>query len=191
MKVGFYLSIAGSLLVGLAPRGGLAAAALLTGRALQGLGRVHHASTLALVKAYWDGAARQRAISLWSISWGGSGVAALFGGLVTEHLGWRFIFFASVGVALAGLLLTRGTPESRAEGKGAYRFDVLGVTAFMIAMVALQVVVTQANRLGWRTPSVVLLAAVALIFGALFFPAGTRLRQVMNDNYFCRRICLG
>jgi MFS transporter, DHA2 family, multidrug resistance protein len=176
MKAGFYLSIVGSLLVGLAPGGRLAASALLVGRALQGLsGACIMPASLALVKAYWDGAARQRAISLWSIgSWGGSGLSALFGGLVAQNLGWRYIFFASVVVAFAGLLLTRGTPESKAESKKAYRFDLAGVTAFMIAMIALQVVVTQGNGLGWSSPSVLVLAAVALVFGALFFRVEAR-----------------
>src|SRR5690625_5608261 len=80
---GFVLSIAGSLLVGFAPSGGLGGTFLMLGRILQGLsGAFIMSASLALVKAYWQGAARQRAISLWSIgSWGGSGFAALFGGL--------------------------------------------------------------------------------------------------------------
>src|SRR5205823_3105716 len=118
----FYLSIVGSLLVGLAPGGRWASSFLLTGRALQGLsGACIMPASLALVKTYWDGAARQRAVSLWSIgSWGGSGLCALFGGLVTQSLGWRYIFIASVVVALLGLVLMRGTPESRARNKATY-----------------------------------------------------------------------
>jgi MFS transporter, DHA2 family, multidrug resistance protein len=125
VRIGFYLSIVGSLLVGLAPVGRWATSFLMTGRALQGLsGACIMPASLALVKTYWDGAARQRAVSLWSIgSWGGSGVCALFGGLVTQSLGWRYIFFASVVVALLGLALMRGTPESRATNKTTYRFD--------------------------------------------------------------------
>jgi len=150
VKIGFYLSILGSLLVGLAPAGTLAAAFLLTGRALQGLsGACIMPASLALVKTYWVGAPRQRAVSLWSIgSWGGSGLCSLFGGLVTQNFGWRYIFFASVLVAIIGLILIHDTPESRAEGKGSYKFDFAGVISFMIAMVALQIVVTQGNRLG-------------------------------------------
>ncbi|HXU07189.1 MAG TPA: MFS transporter, partial [Polyangia bacterium] len=142
VRAGFYLSIAGSLLVGLAPGGRLASAFLLAGRALQGLsGACIMPASLALVKAYWQGAARERAVSLWSIgSWGGSGFCSLFGGLVAHNLGWRYIFFASVAVALIGLLLIRGTPESRVESHGRYKFDLAGVATFTVAMVALQVV---------------------------------------------------
>ncbi len=71
-------------------------------------------ASLALVKAYWEGAGRQRAISMWSMgSWGGSGFAALFGGLVAENVGWRWIFFACAAVSVIGMLMVRGTPESK------------------------------------------------------------------------------
>src|SRR5690348_1433489 len=122
---GFVLSIIGSLLVGLAPSGRLASSFLLGGRICQGLsGACIMPASLALVKAYWDGAARQRAISLWSMgSWGGSGFAALFGGLMAENVGWRWIFIAGAAISLVGMLMLAGTPESRAETKGAYKFD--------------------------------------------------------------------
>ncbi len=101
VQIGFYLSIIGSLLIAIAPTGSMATAFLLVGRALQGVSAACiMPASLALVKTYWDGPARQRAVSLWSIgSWGGSGVCSLFGGLVADNIGWRYIFFASIVVA--------------------------------------------------------------------------------------------
>jgi DHA2 family multidrug resistance protein-like MFS transporter len=97
---GFVLGIVGSLLVGIAPPGRLAVPLLMLGRICQGLSAAFiMPASLALIKTYWDGAARQRAVSLWSMgSWGGSGFAALFGGVMTENVGWRWIFFASAAV---------------------------------------------------------------------------------------------
>jgi DHA2 family multidrug resistance protein-like MFS transporter len=171
VRIGLYLSIVGSLFVALAPAGTLGSTFLLVGRALQGLsGACIMPASLALIRAYWAGAARQRAISLWSIgSWGGSGLCSLFGGLMAQHLGWRYIFFASVLVAIIGLILMTGTPESKSERGDAYVFDLPGVTTFMVAMVALQVVVTQGNSLGWISAPAMVLMAVTLIFGFLFF----------------------
>ena len=82
----FILGVIGSLLVGLAPAGGLAVPLLMLGRIAQGLSAAFiMPASLALIQAYWDGAGRQRAVSLWSMgSWGGSGFAALFGGLMAE-----------------------------------------------------------------------------------------------------------
>jgi DHA2 family multidrug resistance protein-like MFS transporter len=154
VQLGFVLNIIGSLLVGLAPAGGLASASLIVGRICQGLSAACiMPASLALVKAYWTGVGRQRAISLWSMgSWGGSGFAALFGGLVAANLGWRWIFLGCVAVSVAGMLMVRGTPESKVQTPGRYRVDVKGIATFMVAMIALQVLLTQGTTLGWLSP---------------------------------------
>ncbi|WP_407279837.1 MFS transporter [Aromatoleum evansii] len=171
MTIGFYLSVLGSALIATAPVGSFGTAFLMVGRALQGVSAACiMPASLALVKTYWDGAGRQRAVSLWSIgSWGGSGMCSLFGGLMTANFGWRYIFLVSIVVALVGLFLVRGTPESKAETSGSYKFDFAGVIAFMITMVALQIVVTQGNKLGWTSPLILGLIAVVIIVGSLFF----------------------
>ncbi|MGN6173683.1 MAG: MFS transporter [Streptosporangiaceae bacterium] len=167
---GFVLSIVGSLLVGLAPAGALAASSLILGRICQGLSAACiMPASLALVKAYWDGAGRQRAVSLWSMgSWGGSGFAALFGGLLAQNVGWRWIFVGSAAVSVIGMLLVRGTPESRVAASGGYVFDIKGILTFLVAMVALQVFATQGARLGWTSPAALGLLAASLVFGFLF-----------------------
>lgn len=167
---GFILSIVGSLLVGLAPSGTLASISLILGRVCQGLsGACIMPASLALVKTYWDGAGRQRAVSFWSIgSWGGSGFAALFGGLMAANVGWRWIFFGAAAVSLVGMLMVRGTPESRSAGKADYRFDTMGVVTFMIAMVALLVVATQGARLGWTSAATLGLLVTGIVFVILF-----------------------
>jgi len=170
VQLGFVFSIVGSLLVGLAPRGPLAAPALILGRVCQGLsGACIMPASLALVKAYWQGAARQRAVSLWSIgSWGGAGFAALFGGVMAANVGWRWIFLAGAIVSAIGMLLVRGTPESRAEARDDYRFDTAGVLTFMIAMVALLVLATEGSALGWTSGASLGLLAAAVVFAIVF-----------------------
>ena len=176
---GFVLGIVGSMLVGAAPPGALAVPLLMFGRILQGLSAAFiMPSSLALIKAYWDGASRQRAVSLWSMgSWGGSGFAALFGGLMAENVGWRWIFFASAALSAIGMLMVRGTPESKAAADGTYRFDTMGVLTFMVTMVALQVLSTQGSEIGWTNPITVGLAAIAAVVGVLFVTAETRARH--------------
>lgn len=168
---GFILSIVGSLLVGLAPSGPLASASLMLGRICQGLsGACIMPASLALVKAYWEGVGRQRAVSLWSMgSWGGSGFAALFGGLMAQNVGWRWIFFASAAVSMIGMLMVRGTPESRVEAKRGYKFDTRGVLTFMVAMVALEVFATQGAKFGWASAASLGLLAISVVFGVIFF----------------------
>jgi DHA2 family multidrug resistance protein-like MFS transporter len=44
-------------------------------------------------------------------------------------------------------MLIHGTPESKAESQKNYKFDFAGIISFMITMVALQLFVTQGNKL--------------------------------------------
>ena len=81
IKIGLALSIAGSALIAFSPAG--TAGFLIVGRIIQGLSAACILpSTLALIKSYYQGAERQRAISIYSMgAWGGSGLTSLFGGL--------------------------------------------------------------------------------------------------------------
>lgn len=178
---GFIFSIVGSLLVALAPAGAMGSTFLTLGRICQGLsGAFIMPASLALVKAYWDGAGRQRAVSLWSMgSWGGSGFAALFGGLMAQNLGWRSIFFAGAAISVIGMLMVRGTPESRAQAKTDYKLDLGGIVTFMIAMVALQIFATQGAKFGWGSALSLSLLALAAVFGIIFF-----LLERNNPNAF-------
>ena len=130
---------------------------LIAGRIIQGLSAACiMPATLALMKAYFADKERQRALSFWSIgSWGGSGVCSLFGGLVASSLGWRWIFWMSIAVAALSYLLIKGTPESRMPDAEHRPFDWAGFIAFIIAMVAVNVVIGQGSALGWLSPIVI------------------------------------
>ncbi len=170
VKYGFCFSIIGSLLVGLTPVGGGAGAVLILGRIFQGLsGAAIMPASLALVKAYWEGKERQRAISLWSMgSWGGSGFAALFGGLMVG-VGWRYIFYAAAAISLIGLLMIWNTPESKAEVSDNKKTDFAGIITFMLSMIGLQLLVSKGSEFGWTSPLGITLIVVTVIFAILFF----------------------
>ncbi|HEY9499239.1 MAG TPA: MFS transporter [Terrimesophilobacter sp.] len=180
MYLGIYLSIAGSLLIAITPEqaGGITDAALLGGRIIQGLSAACiMPSTMALIKTFYDGKARQRALSFWSIgSWGGSGFCALFGGLMaTSALGWRSIFWISIVLSVLALFLVRGTPESRAEPQTRHAsFDWGGLIAFIVALVALNVYISQGPVIGWLSLSGIALVVVSVIGVLTFFAIETR-----------------
>jgi DHA2 family multidrug resistance protein-like MFS transporter len=167
--IGNVLSILGGVLVVLAT-GSLSLPFLLTGRAIQGLSAACiMPATMALLKAYWDGAARQRAVSMWSIgSWGGSGAAALFGGFVASVLNWRIIFYVSIVISIVSILLIRGIPESKAEGTHK-RFDVAGFAIFIISVLAIMIVLIFGRQMGWGQPRTLLLIAIAIIGSVAFY----------------------
>jgi hypothetical protein len=74
-------------------------------------------------------------------------------------------FLCVCGSVVIGMLMVRGTRESRAEAKGAYTFDTIGVVTFMVAVVALQVLATQGAKFGWTSAISLALLAAAIVFG--------------------------
>lgn len=165
--IGFMLSIIGSACLILSDN----VALFFFGRILQGLsGAFIMPATLALVKTYYDGKERQRALSFWSIgSWGGSGVCALAGGAVATYLGWQWIFIFSIICSLLGMLLIGGTPESRVESASQERFDFRGLAAFIIGMISMNLVITKGAVMGWTSPTTLGLAALCLVSLVVFF----------------------
>ncbi|MCQ6281485.1 MFS transporter [Bacillus sp. EB600] len=159
--IGLILSIIGSLLLVITQ----GATLLIIGRIIQGLSAACiMPSTIALVKEYYEGADRQRALSFWSIgSWGGSGVCSFAGGAIATYMGWRWIFIFSIIFALLGMLLIKDTPESKAESKGAFKFDVRGLTILVVTLLALNLFITRGKDWGWTSAPILICLAVAII----------------------------
>ncbi len=167
--IGLLLSIIGSFLIVISPSG--TALFLLAGRILQGLSAACiMPATLALMKAYYDGKERQRALSFWSIgSWGGSGLCSLFGGLVASTIGWRWIFVMSIIVAIISYLLIRKTPENKSNVRDEKAFDWAGLIAFIVAMLTINLVIGQGASVGWLNPYILICVGIFVISLVVFF----------------------
>ena len=165
-NIGLILSIIGSLCLVLAN----GAILLLIGRVIQGLSAACiMPATIALMKAYFEGKERQRALSYWSIgSWGGSGFCSFFGGAVATYMGWKWIFIFSIVFAVLALWLIKDTPESKAASTGNTKFDSSGLVIFIITMLALNIFITQGAEMGWTSWISLVLVAVTII-GAIVF----------------------
>jgi DHA2 family multidrug resistance protein-like MFS transporter len=90
---------------------------------------------------------------------------------MANNVGWRWIFILCAAASVLGLLMVRGTPESKVHGtsgSSGYQLDIKGIATFMVAMVALQVLVTLGGTLGWTSIASVVLLATAVIVGFLF-----------------------
>ncbi|HGI6883381.1 TPA: MFS transporter [Listeria monocytogenes] len=165
--IGLILSIIGSLLLVVTQGSTL----LIIGRIIQGLSAACiMPATLALMKTYFDGADRQRALSYWSIgSWGGSGICSFAGGAIATYMGWRWIFIISIVFALLGMLLIKGTPESKVVQNTKAKFDSFGLVLFVIAMVCLNLIITRGATFGWTSPITITMLVVFLVSAGLFF----------------------
>jgi EmrB/QacA subfamily drug resistance transporter len=141
-------------------------ASLDVARALQGVGGAAlFATALALIGAEYDGLARARAIAVWG-STVGLAVASgpLVGGILTDSLGWRWIFFVNVpiGAAAAWLAVTR-VRESR--DANARRTDVLGLVTLAASLFLIVFALLRGNNAGWTSGQILgsLIAGIALL----------------------------
>lgn len=177
--VGLILSVIGSLLLVLAQGGGL----LIIGRILQGLSAACiMPATIALMKAYFEGAERQRALSYWSIgSWGGSGITSFASGAIATYMGWRWIFIFSIIFALLAMWLIRDVPESKAETNDDYKFDFGGLAIFIVIMLAINILITQGADFGWTSITSLSLAAVAIIGTIIFIRYERKRKDALID----------
>ena len=133
-------------------------------------------ATLSIIKNYYHGAARQRAFSFWAIgSFGGSGLSSFVGGTIATYLGWRSIFLLSLAISVLGVLLIRGTPESKSHEQAASRYDYVGLFSCVLGLLALNLLITKGFKLGFTQPFTLSMLAGFIVMAMIFFH--TEIRQ--------------
>lgn len=144
--IGVLLSVLGSVTVALSSGVEL----LILGRGIQGISAACiMPSTIALMKTYFEGKKQATALTWWSVgSWGGSGFCAILVGLIEPAFGWQAIYWISAAVAIVGLLLIAGTPESKAAPTD-NKFDTLGASIFIASLIALVLAVSKGRSWGY------------------------------------------
>jgi len=153
-----------SLVCGLAESGAM----LVAARALQGFGAalVSPAALSIVTTTFREGQERTRALSVWAaIAAGGGAFGLLFGGMLTEWLDWRWVFFVNLPIGAVAILASlRLIPESRQEN-AVRHFDFLGAATVTAGLALLVFGITKAQSWGWGAASTigVLLAALALL----------------------------
>lgn len=91
------------------------------------------------------------------------------GGVLTDTVGWRWIFLANVPLALVGLALAwRTMPRIAPRGTGG-RFDAAGAALLGLAVTGLVVMVTfTGSAWAWRSPTGLAVLAGTLVATVLF-----------------------
>ena len=136
-----------SLLAGLAWSEG----SLIGARGLQGLGAavITPAALSILSTTFAEGRERNIALGVWGAV-GGFGAAAglLLGGVLTDSLGWSWIFFVNVPVGATALLIA---PIFLTESRDlrAKSFDAAGAVLVTSGLSAFVYAITQAGQDGW------------------------------------------
>jgi EmrB/QacA subfamily drug resistance transporter len=142
---------------------------LILMRGVQGFGAaiVLPAALSIVMNMFPEGAERNKALGIWgAIGAMGATVGLLAGGLFTDCLGWRYIFFFNVPIGLTALALApRVVPESRMIHQRP-RFDLFGAISITAALVLLVYAISRAPQVGWgstQTVALVVTAAALLV----------------------------
>ena len=151
-----------SLINGIATSSGM----LVGGRALQGLGAalVSPAALSIVTTTFAEGAERTKALGIWSaIAAGGGAVGLVLGGLLTETLSWRWVFFINLPIGIAAALLSlRYVPNSRAE-KRPDTADVAGAVTVTSGLLVLVYGIVKTQDYGWTSGKTLGLGALAAV----------------------------
>ena len=171
--VGTALFLVSSLACGLAWSGGL----LIAARLVQGVSAAIMAPTALsiLMTTFEEGAERNKALGIWSAIGGvGATAALLIGGPLTDGLGWEWIFFINIPVAVGLLALSpRLLRESRGEASQRI-YDVAGAATITAALVLLVYAVVEAPEAGWGDGRTIGLLVASGVLVALFALVETR-----------------
>jgi len=146
---GLVIFTVGSAISGAAPSLGL----LIAARGLQGLGGALLMSiSPAMLTNAFPARERGRALGLNAVVVAlGVSVGPTLGGIITEHLTWRWIFYVNVPIGVIGFVASmRVLTEHMRWGRG--RFDPLGAVLLAIGLVALTMGLSFGQEWGWTSP---------------------------------------
>jgi EmrB/QacA subfamily drug resistance transporter len=153
-----------SAVSGLAP----SPAVLIVARGLQGCcAAVMSPVTLTIIMRQLAGPQRNRAVGTWaSMSGVGGGLGVFLGGLLTQTLSWRWIFFINIPVG-AVILAMGWVAVDRDVPRGAARqLDIWGAATLTLAMLSLVFGIVEAGTEGWLSDRAIASFGVAVVAAA-------------------------
>jgi EmrB/QacA subfamily drug resistance transporter len=146
-------------------------ATLILARIVQGVAAAIMTPTALsiLTTTFEEGPERNKALGVWAAIGGvGATAAWLVGGPITDGLGWEWIFFINVPVALGVVALSPALLRDSRDRDRARRFDVAGAVTITAALVALVYAVVEAPEAGWADGQTLGLLGLSGALVALF-----------------------
>src|SRR3954447_12328779 len=190
---GLLLFAGASLVGGLSTSQGM----LIGARALQGLGGaiVAPATLSILTTTFAEGAERNHALAWWgAMGAAGGATGVLLGGILTDLLGWEWIFFINVPIGVgAALAAQRLIDEGRLDVAGRRHFDLAGAVTVTAGLVLLCYGIVRTDVKGWDSIETLgpMAAGLALIGVFLLIEGRLSARPLMPLSLFRSRTLTG
>lgn len=148
------------------------------GRAIQGLGSalIAPASMTLLMMTFTDPKELGKAFGFWGASAAAGGSAGVFlGGVITEWLDWRWVFYINIPIALLVLTLCKQylLPGRRTSGK----VDWAGALLVTVSLITLVYAIVSAETAGWTSLQTIGLIAIAVILFLVFISSQKRKQE--------------
>jgi EmrB/QacA subfamily drug resistance transporter len=175
--VGLIVFTATSLACGLASSGDT----LIAARIVQGIGAaLMSPATLSIISATFPPRQRGTAIGIWAgVSALALAIGPLVGGLLTEHVGWNWVFFVNVPVGAVGVVASLVFIDESRDTSHEQRLDLPGLVSSGLGLFALAYGLIQANDYGWTSGRIV--GAFAAVSLTVFVLLEQRQRLPMLD----------
>ncbi|HEX8862271.1 MAG TPA: MFS transporter [Actinomycetes bacterium] len=144
---------------------------LVVARAAQGLGAalVVPAALSILTTTFSAAGVRNRALGIWTAAAAGGGAAGfVLGGVLTQGLGWRWVFLVNLPVIALGLVVAPALIRESRDPAASARLDVLGAVTVTGGLIALIYGLTHAEDAGFASVVTIAAVAVAVILLAAF-----------------------
>ena len=183
-SLGFGLFTLASFLCGIAGDPTL----LNLARGLQGIGgAAMFATSLALIAQEFHGSDRATAFGVWGATIGGAvAIGPLVGGLITEHLGWQWIFFVNIPIGIVAMALVERRLANVA-GQDPQPVDLPGLLTFSASLFLLIFGLIRGNPEGWGSPLIVGCLAGAAVLLCVFVAIEHRSAHPMLDLTLFRK----
>jgi EmrB/QacA subfamily drug resistance transporter len=175
LMIGVTIFLIGSALSGLSQN----MAMLLTFRGIQGVGAgALFPIALAVIGDLFTPAERGKYQGLFGAVFGISFLVGPFlGGLLTDSVGWHWIFYVNIPVGIVSLIVLARLLPTVKRPDATRNLDFLGAGVFTVAISALLIGLTNKQSNDWATPAVGGLLLVAAVLGALFVFVESRAKE--------------
>ena len=167
---------------------------LVVSRVVQGVGAaLMMPATLSIVTHAFPPNERGKAMGTWAgVSGLALAVGPVVGGLLTEHVSWRAIFYLNIPVAIGAVAAALFAVRESRDTTVGREVDYAGVAVLTASLTALIFALVEGNAWGWGSTEIVALLVGAAVGLAAFVAIELRVKVPMVEfRFFSDRNFLG